>query len=62
MDEKRRTELFGEDRKNWRFKCPSCGNTQTIAEFIDLGLEKEKILGIFHYSCIGRWFKFYKLC
>ncbi len=54
---KKGEELFGEDKKNWRFKCPACGNTQTIAEFIKLGLDKDKILGIFYYSCIGRWDK-----
>jgi hypothetical protein len=32
--------LFGSLRDNfmrWRFKCPSCGNIATIAEFKDVG-------------------------
>lgn len=49
------TELFGDDARNWKFKCPNCGHVQTIQDFIDNGVEKpaNKV----YYSCIGRWIK-----
>ena len=50
-------ELFGDDPKQWRFRCANCGHVQTIADFIklrDLGLW-EGDAQIAYYSCIGRY-------
>jgi hypothetical protein len=48
--------LFGKDKTKWRFKCPSCGNSQTFDEFVPL-MDKEKIESVLYFSCIGRWDK-----
>lgn len=46
-------EKFGDDSKSWSFKCPSCGNNQTIQMFIDNKIESpEKNV---YYNCIGRY-------
>lgn len=47
--------IHGEDPKNWRFKCPSCGETQSPKDFIDAGIEEPESKT--HFSCIGRWVK-----
>ncbi|MBT0607619.1 VVA0879 family protein [Aequorivita echinoideorum] len=44
---------FGKDVKKWKFKCPSCGESQTLQEFIDAKIEEPTKK--FYYSCIGRW-------
>lgn len=50
---KKGTKLFGGDKRKWKFKCPSCGNVQTMQDFIDLDVEHpEKYV---HFSCIGRF-------
>jgi|SaaInlStandDraft_4_1057021.scaffolds.fasta_scaffold01991_13 hypothetical protein len=46
-------ELFGEDIKQWKFKCPCCEESQTLGEFIDAGIKNPQ--DKFFYSCIGRW-------
>jgi len=50
-------KLFGKDITDWRFKCPGCNNTQTMKEFINLGMDKAEAATRFYYSCIGRWDK-----
>ena len=37
------------------FRCPVCGNTQSIKDFLDIGVDKDKIEGVFYFSCIGRF-------
>lgn len=43
-------KLFGEDRNNWRFKCPVCGHTATIQEYQEVfaGYAAGK-------ACLGNW-------
>jgi len=48
-------KLFGEDRKKWRFKCPSCGNIQSYEDFEKLGIEHPENYA--YFSCIGRFLK-----
>lgn len=48
-------ELYGKDRNQWKFKCPSCGGIQTCQDFIDHKIEEPDTK--FHFSCIGRWVK-----
>jgi hypothetical protein len=48
-------KLYGSDKKNWKFKCPNCGQTQSLNDFLENSVSKpdEK----FYFSCIGRWVK-----
>ncbi len=46
-------ELFGEDMKQWRFKCSNCGHIQTVQDFIDLGVKEPE--NYVFFSCIGRF-------
>ena len=46
--------LYGDDKKEWRFKCPSCGFVQTFNDFLKAGATKEDAQGMIGFSCIGR--------
>jgi hypothetical protein len=46
--------LFGEDIKNWKFICPSCGNIQTINDFKKYK-NKGAIPSDVYFNCIGRF-------
>lgn len=55
-------KLFGEDRKKWRFRCPSCDHVQGYEEFAAVNTEREEagdkkldIATVVGFSCIGRW-------
>jgi hypothetical protein len=53
---KKAEDLFGTaDQKKWKFKCSHCGQSQTLQDFIDAGVENPE--NKFYYSCIGRWVK-----
>lgn len=43
-------KLFGEDFKNWKFKCPACGHVASGQDFKDLGCDPNDMYQI----CIGR--------
>lgn len=48
------TKLFGEDKLNWRFKCPLCKNVQTAEDFRkhkDKGATPSSV----YQECIGRY-------
>lgn len=52
--------LFGEDVKQWKWKCSNCGHVQTIADFLELkklGIIKQEVdVGtLVYFSCIGRF-------
>jgi hypothetical protein len=48
-------EIFGtEDRKKWKFRCPSCGFVQSLEDFIKAGTKEEDALGMIGFSCVGR--------
>lgn len=44
------TELFGKDRFDWKFKCPSCGYIASVRQWKDVGAGSGEIA----FSCIGR--------
>ena len=44
-------ELFGEDRMEWAFVCPSCGHVATVKDWKEAGASP----GHVGFSCIGRW-------
>jgi len=46
---------FGDDRNRWRFICPACGEVQTRADFLCLGMNQRQVDQITSYSCIRRW-------
>lgn len=48
-------QLFGENKKEWKFKCPICGNIQTYMDFEKIGYPEPE--NVVFYSCIGRWSK-----
>ncbi|MCK5610533.1 hypothetical protein KAR91_52150 [Candidatus Pacearchaeota archaeon] len=41
--------------KKIKFKCPSCGNDQSIEDFKALNISDNTIEGVFYFSCIGRF-------
>ncbi len=43
------------DIKKLKFRCPVCGNYQSIKDFEKTEIEKDEIEGGFYFSCIGRW-------
>jgi hypothetical protein len=46
-------EKYGEDSKKWKFKCPSCGNEQSIEDFLSHNIEEPE--NKVYYNCIGRY-------
>ena len=46
-------DRFGEDSKQWKFKCPNCGGTQSIQDFLDNGV-KDPDRQVY-FNCIGRF-------
>lgn len=47
-------KLYGEDFKQWKFKCVHCGNIQTAQDFKDIGVDPDDVV---FFSCLGRWKK-----
>jgi hypothetical protein len=41
---------FGESASEWAFKCPCCGNIQTMQQFDNLGVDPN----LAYFNCIGR--------
>ncbi len=46
-------KLFGEDKKQWRFRCPNCKGVQTSQDFRDLGIHGLDPAAVY-VNCIGR--------
>ena len=46
---------FGDNIKQWKFKCPRCGTVQTAQDLLDAGITKDKVEGFIAFSCIGRF-------
>lgn len=51
--QKKAIDLYGEDIKKWKFRCPACKEIQTLQDFIDHNIPDPDTL--FYFSCIGRW-------
>jgi hypothetical protein len=43
--------LFGDDRLEWRFVCPSCGHAAAVKDWKAAGAPVEAA----GFSCVGRW-------
>lgn len=43
------------DIKKIKFRCPVCGNYQSVEDFKALKVDNDTIGGVFYYSCIGRY-------
>lgn len=41
---------FGDDPRNWKFRCPACGHVSSVADFMELGKTAE----LAYQECIGR--------
>lgn len=48
-------DRFGPDKEKWAFRCPRCGNIQTIKDFLDHGIDNAE--SRVYFSCIGRYVK-----
>jgi len=46
------TKLYGDDRRQWKFKCPSCEHVAKVQDWIDAGGEEAN--GMVAFSCVGR--------
>lgn len=46
--------LFGENGRDWTFRCPGCGQAQSGQDFIDAGQTVEVARSRAYFSCIGR--------
>ena len=46
-------ELFGKNKKDWKWRCVSCGEVQSYHDFEKIGVKE--IEGVVHFSCIGRY-------
>lgn len=55
LEEWRKEVLSRGDISALKFRCPVCGNEQSINDFKALGVDKDKIEGVFYFSCIGRF-------
>lgn len=44
-------ELFGKDKMNWKFVCPSCGHVAKASDWKDAGAPEGSVA----FSCVGRW-------
>ena len=42
---------FGPDRMAWRFVCPSCRHSQSVADYKAAGAPESAVA----FSCVGRW-------
>jgi len=51
---KQAIELYGEKRRNWKFKCPRCGTVQSGQDFLDADIKPDVAEGFIGFSCIGR--------
>lgn len=45
----------GEQARQVKFVCPSCGHAQSGQDFLDLGMTPEQAASKAGFSCIGRW-------
>ncbi len=48
-------QLFGKDRKTWRFVCPQCKTVQCEQDLLDAGVDEEESQKYLAFSCIGRF-------
>lgn len=44
-------QLFGDDKMQWRFECPSCGHVATPQDWKNAGAPDNSVA----FSCVGRW-------
>jgi|SRR5687767_212614 len=42
--------LYGDDKMNWKFRCPSCGHVASVADWKAAGASQGEVA----FSCVGR--------
>lgn len=42
---------FGDNHRNWKFKCPACGHVASVQDYKDAGAKAGHVA----FSCIGRF-------
>jgi hypothetical protein len=52
--EKEGIELFGDNKRFWKFVCPCCGFVQCGDDFIKAGVSIKTATSMTGFSCIGR--------
>ena len=52
-------QLYGDDRDNWVFKCPICGNRQSVNSVLikNPKLKAEDVRDWIYFNCEGRYTK-----
>ena len=48
---------YGDDKKQWIFKCPNCKHSQTFNDFLKESVDRLEAQGLIGFSCIGRVMK-----
>lgn len=51
-------ELFGPDKRDWKFICPNCGHIQSGRDFMELNrlkISDVEASTVVFFSCIGRF-------
>ncbi|WP_193200228.1 VVA0879 family protein [Nostoc sp. MG11] len=48
--------LFGQNKMQWKFKCPCCGHSATTEDYKKAGAPSSAV----GFSCIGRWLEVHK--
>jgi hypothetical protein len=43
--------LFGQDKMQWKFKCPCCGHIASVQDYKKAGASESAV----GFSCVGRW-------
>lgn len=43
--------LFGQDKMQWKFKCPCCGHIASVQDYKKAGAPSSAA----GFSCVGRW-------
>ena len=49
--------FFGKNPDDWKFECVSCGHVQSVSDFVEVGVERDKAVQAVYQECIGRYTK-----
>lgn len=47
-------ERFGEDSTDWKYVCPSCGQVQSLRDFLAAGTRPREASTVVGFACVGR--------
>jgi len=55
--EKIAVNLYGENLRDWKFRCPFCEKVMSGLDYKNAGVPVDEIGGVIGYSCLGRFLK-----